>query len=69
MSTLFSHILRGAMAATLLTCQAHAADFAGLPALRDIDGNGTPDWEDRTFILDDETLPTDFLDTFLSEST
>jgi hypothetical protein len=36
---------------------------AGLPTLRDIDGDGTPDWEYRTFILDDDTLPHGFLRT------
>ncbi len=37
------------------------ADSAGLPPLRDIDGDGTADWEYRTFILDDHTLPSGFL--------
>lgn len=37
------------------------ASRSGLPALRDIDGDGTPDWECRTFILDDPNLPSGFL--------
>ncbi|WP_193212845.1 choice-of-anchor Q domain-containing protein [Luteolibacter marinus] len=45
------------------------ADSAGLPALRDIDGDATPDWEYRTFLLDDDTPPTGFLRALLSEST
>ena len=37
------------------------ADSAGLPPLRDIDGDGTADWEYRTFIFYDHLPPKRFL--------
>ncbi len=32
-----------------------------LPPLRDIDGDGTPDWEYHTFMLNNTALPQGFL--------